>query len=284
MDVKITNIYNNEVLPGKGLRSGHGESFHIAMGDKQAFLDTGWKGKKLMHNMKKLGVNADDIDKLVLSHGHMDHTGGLKSFLKARRNQEPVQIVAHPSAMEPKSAKRFLFHISMGLPKLSKGLSKRAEFHLTKDSVEVLPNLATTGEIPIAERLEKPGIVTAAFHKVNGRREWDPVLDDLSLILQAKDGLVLMTGCCHAGLLNTCAHAKRLFNHRIIAILGGTHMLEYSQQDVDHVGDVLEKTYGTPKLYLNHCTGKEAMERLRARFGPEVVHDCFVGTEVVFKT
>ncbi|MGA3191637.1 MAG: MBL fold metallo-hydrolase [Candidatus Bathyarchaeia archaeon] len=283
MDVKITNIYNNEALPGKGLKSGHGECFHIAMGDKQILLDTGWKGGKLLHNMKRLGIDADYIDKLVLSHGHRDHTGGLKSFLGVRPVQKPVQIFAHPSAMEPKSAKIFLFHISMGLPKLSRELTKKAEFHLTKDSVEVLPNLVTTGEIPIAERLEKPGIVTGAFHKVNGRREWDPVIDDLSLILEAKDGLVLVTGCCHAGLLNTCARATRLFNGRIIAILGGTHMVEYSQEDVDHVGEVLEKVYGTPELYLNHCTGKDAIGRLRGKFGSEVVHDCHVGTEVVFK-
>ena len=284
MDVKITNIYNNEVLPGKGLKSGHGECFHIAMGDRQVLLDVGWKGGKLTHNMKKLGINTDAIEKLVFSHGHMDHTGGLKSFLKMRTAQKPVQIIAHPSALEPKSAKIFVFHIPMGLPKLSKELTEKTEFHLTKDSVEVLPNLATTGEITIAERLEKPGIVTGAFHKINGRREWDPVIDDLSLVLQAKDGLVLVTGCCHAGLLNTCARATQLFNRKIIAILGGTHMLEYSQEDVDHVGEVLEKKYGTPQLYLNHCTGKKAIERLKSKFGTEVVHDCHVGTEVVFKT
>jgi 7,8-dihydropterin-6-yl-methyl-4-(beta-D-ribofuranosyl)aminobenzene 5'-phosphate synthase len=284
MDVKITNIYNNEVLPGKGLKSGHGECFHITIGDKQILLDVGWKGGRLLHNMKSLGIDANSIDKLVLSHGHRDHTGGLKSFLKIRTAQKPLHIIAHPSAIEPKSAKIFVFHISMGLPKLSRELIKKVEFHLTKDSVEVLPNLATTGDIPIVERLEKPGIVTGAFHKVSGRWEWDPVIDDLSLVLQSKDGLVLVTGCCHAGLLNTCARATRLFNHRIIAILGGTHMLEYSQEDVDHVGDVLEKVYGTPELYLNHCTGKEAIGRLRGKFGSEVVHDCHVGTEVVFKT
>jgi 7,8-dihydropterin-6-yl-methyl-4-(beta-D-ribofuranosyl)aminobenzene 5'-phosphate synthase len=283
MDVKITNIYNNEVLPGKDLKSGHGECFHVAIGDKQILLDTGWKGGKLLHNMNRLGVDANYIDKLVLSHGHRDHTGGLKSFLKARTTQKPLHIIAHPSAMEPKSAKIFVFHISLGFPKLSRELTKKAEFHLIKDSLKVVPNLATTGEIPIAERLEKPGIVTGAFHKVNGRREWDPVIDDLSMILKTREGLVLVTGCCHAGLLNTCARATRLSNDRIIAVLGGTHMLEYSQEDVDHVGDVLEKVYGTPKLYLNHCTGKEAIGRLRGRFGSEVVHDCHVGTEVVFK-
>jgi metal-dependent hydrolase (beta-lactamase superfamily II) len=61
-------------------------------------------------------------------------------------------------------------------------------------------------------------------------------------------------------------------------------MLEYSKEDVDHVGDVLEKLYGTPQLYLNHCTGKDAIEQLRSRFGSKIVHNCHVGTEVVFQT
>jgi len=132
--------------------------------------------------------------------------------------------------------------------------------------------------------LEKPGIVKVAFHEVGGQWKWDPVIDDLSLTLQTRDGLVLITGCCHAGLLNTCAKATKLFNNKIKAILGGTHMLEYSEEDIQHVGEVLEKVYGTPELYLNHCTGKKAIERLRNRFGSEIVRDCHVGTEIVFKT
>jgi metal-dependent hydrolase (beta-lactamase superfamily II) len=60
-------------------------------------------------------------------------------------------------------------------------------------------------------------------------------------------------------------------------------MLAYSKEDVEHAGDVLEKVYGTPQLYLNHCTGKQAIEQLRTRFGSDVVHDCFVGTELTFE-
>ena len=84
MEVKILNVYNNEALPGKGLKGGHGESFHITMGDKEVLLDVGWRGRKFMHNVHRLGIDVDKIDKLVLSHGHMDHTGGLKAFLRAR--------------------------------------------------------------------------------------------------------------------------------------------------------------------------------------------------------
>ncbi len=283
MDVKIINVYNNDALPARELKSGHGESFHITLGGKQVLFDVGWKGSKFMHNMKMLGIDADDIDMLVLSHGHRDHTGGLKSFLKARAGGTQMPIYAHPDALEPKMGKIWIFRIPMGLPRLKQELAEKVQFKLSRTSVEVLPKLFVTGEIPIEERLEKPGIVKAASHRVDGQWKWDPVIDDQSLVLQTGDGVVLMTGCCHAGLLNTCAKVTRLFDSRIKAILGGTHMLEYSEEDIEHVGEVLERVYGTPELYLNHCTGKEAIGKLRERFGSEIVHDCHVGTEMVFK-
>jgi 7,8-dihydropterin-6-yl-methyl-4-(beta-D-ribofuranosyl)aminobenzene 5'-phosphate synthase len=283
MEVRITNVYNDNALPGRGFKAGHGESFHIAMEGKQVLLDVGWKGRKLMNNMKKLGMKADYIDKLVFSHGHLDHTDGLPTFLKARKTAEPLQVIGHPDILEPKSMKLLFFYVSAGFPHLASKLGEKVKFDLSKESVEVLPNLHTTGEIPLAERPEKPGIVSGVFHKVDGQRKWDPVLDDLSLILQSKDGLVVITGCCHAGLLNTCAKATRLFNRKIKAIFGGTHMLEYSEEDVEHVGEVLKDVYGTPELYLNHCTGNKAIEFLKRKFGSETVHDCYVGTVATFE-
>lgn len=283
MVAKIVNVYNNEALHAKNFKSGHGVSFHITVDNKDVLFDAGWKGNKLMHNIRMLGINVDNIGKLVLSHGHRDHTGGLVSFLRTRTASTPLPVIAHPAALEPKSAKISIFNIPIGLPKLGSKLARTVEFQLTKSPVEILPKLFTTGEIPVAERPEKPGIVSKAFHKVDGRREWDPIIDDLSLVLQTRDGLVVVTGCCHAGLLNTCAKATRLFGQKIKTIVGGTHMLEYSKEDVKHVGDVLENLYGTPDLYLNHCTGKKAIEQLKNRFGSTVVHDCFVGTELAFE-
>lgn len=284
MDVRIVNIYNNKVLPAKGLKSGHGESFYITIGNKEALFDVGWKGRRLMHNIKRLGISVDEIDKLVFSHGHRDHTGGLQAFLEARTRDTPIPVITNASALEPKSRKMLIFHLSMGLPKLSKELKEKIEFQFTKNPIEIFPKLSTTGEISIVERPEKPGIAKNVFHKVDGQQKWDPVIDDLSLILQAKDGLIIMTGCCHAGLLNTCAKATHLFNDKIKAILGGTHMLEYSKDDVEHVGNALENLYGTPELYLNHCTGEKAIMQLRNKFGSEIVHDCHVGTELVFQS
>jgi 7,8-dihydropterin-6-yl-methyl-4-(beta-D-ribofuranosyl)aminobenzene 5'-phosphate synthase len=125
MDVKIVNIYNNDALPKRGLKSGHGESFHITLGDQQILFDVGWKGRKLMHNTKRLGINPDEIDKLVLSHGHRDHTGGLPEFLRTRTVSTPIPIIAHPAVLEPKSRKISIFQIPISFPKLSKKFTER---------------------------------------------------------------------------------------------------------------------------------------------------------------
>jgi 7,8-dihydropterin-6-yl-methyl-4-(beta-D-ribofuranosyl)aminobenzene 5'-phosphate synthase len=283
VEVKVLNVYNNEALPGQDFRSGHGESFLITAGNREILLDTGWKGNILMQNIRALGIDVNAIDKIVFSHGHRDHTGGLPSFLEARTDTTPLPVIAHPDALEPKWLKKLIFYFSLGLPKLRQDLARKVEFQLARDPEEVLPRLSTTGEIPIVERIEKPGIAGNAFHKLDGKCVWDPVIDDLSLVLQTKDGLVMITGCCHAGLLNACARTTKLFGGPIRAIIGGTHMLAYSRDDIEHVGDELEKVYGTPQLYLNHCTGKQAIEQLRIRFGSDVVHDCLVGTELTFE-
>lgn len=105
LDVKITSVYSNEALPATGLKSGHGESFHIKTDDKEVLFDVGWKVKTLMNNMERLGIKADNIGKLVLSHRLGDHAGGLQAFLKARTGATPVRFAAHPDALETKSAK-----------------------------------------------------------------------------------------------------------------------------------------------------------------------------------
>jgi len=282
MEAKILNIYNNEVLPGRGLKGAHGESFIITIGDKTILLDTGWKPRVFLNNLAKLGVDQNGIEKLVLSHGHRDHTGGLVAFLKLRTSSTPLPITAHPDVREPKAIKVAGLKIPLGVPTLNSQMEAKVKFELSKEPVEILPGLYTTGEIKLTERTEKPGSEPRAQHKVNGQWEWDPIMDDLSLVLKTDKGLVIITGCCHAGLLNTCAKATRMFGGKIHAVIGGTHMMRYTEQEVEHVENALEKDYGSPQLYLNHCTGKKAVEQLKKRFGPEIVHNCFAGVEIKF--
>lgn len=283
MEARILNAYNNDVLPGRGFKGSHGESFIITVGERKILLDTGWKPRVFLHNLARLVVDPDAIEMLVLSHGHRDHTGGLAAFLAARTSSTPLPIIAHPEVGETKALKAAGLYLPLGLPKLTRELEAKVTFELSREPVEIPPGLHTTGEISLAERHEKPGLEPRAYHKANGKWECDPILDDLSLVLKTDKGLVIITGCCHAGLLNTCAKAVRTLGGKIHAVIGGTHMMRYSREDVEHVGDVLEKDYGFPELYLNHCTGGRAIEQLKKRFGPEMVHDFFVGDEIIFE-
>jgi 7,8-dihydropterin-6-yl-methyl-4-(beta-D-ribofuranosyl)aminobenzene 5'-phosphate synthase len=281
MDVRITNVYNDKALPNKGLEIGHGQSFHITMGPEQILFDVGWKGKILLHNLSSLKIGANEIDKLVFSHGHRDHTGALPSFLRARTVATPIDAFGHPDVSEPKSVKRRFLRLPFGLPKLSGENAKKINFRWTKEPVEIAPKLFTTGEI--RDRPEPEGREKRGLHKSNGRWEWDRVIDDMSLIFQTKDGLVILTGCCHAGVLNTCARATALFSGNIKAIIGGTHLKNLTNEEVHHVGQILKNKYGTPELYLNHCTGGTQMGQLRGELGSEKVHDCHAGTELSFQ-
>ncbi len=279
MDITIINIYSEDVLPGRHLKAGRGEAFYIMIGNNRLMLDVGMSGTKLLHNMQVLGLEAADLNAVVLSHGHKDHSGGLPAIL-AKHRGDSLPVYAHSLALEPKSVKIGI-RVPMSFPRIPLALKSRVDFHFTRAPVEIAPGLSTTGEI--LERPEKSDSDTRLVHKVAGRWMWDPVMDDMSLILCTPAGLVLIAGCCHAGVLNTCARVVKLYPQPIVAIIGGLHMRQSSAEEVDHIADSLEKNFGTPILYLNHCTGDKAFARLRVHFGPEIVKDCSVGTVLHFQ-
>jgi 7,8-dihydropterin-6-yl-methyl-4-(beta-D-ribofuranosyl)aminobenzene 5'-phosphate synthase len=171
--------------------------------------------------------------------------------------------------------------INIGLPTLENNLGKTVSFILDDYPIAINPYLHTTGEI--RERLDKDGTGWVMQHCVNGKWEKDPILDDMSLVLETPQGLVLICGCCHAGLLNTLAHVKKNFDQKVIHVLGGTHMRSFPKEELEYVAKVLEHTYGLPKLSLGHCTGRKQIKWLRERFGSEIVEPIYVGSEFRFK-
>jgi metal-dependent hydrolase (beta-lactamase superfamily II) len=100
MEAKVVNVYNDRILLNMGLKGGWGESFHITVGDREVFFDVGYKGNTLMRNVHALGIDIDKVEKLVLSHGHRDHTSGLVSFLEARTAAEQVTPILQRHSFE----------------------------------------------------------------------------------------------------------------------------------------------------------------------------------------
>ncbi len=99
--------------------------------------------------------------------------------------------------------------------------------------------------------------------------------------METQEGLVVILGCCHAGMLNTLAHVRRTFGQDIATVIGGTHLVEADDAYVAHVAAVLRDTYCSPHLYLNHCTGEPALVALTGFFGDRVTA-CPAGTVLAF--
>jgi len=240
--------------------------------------------------MAELRIFPDDITKLVLSHGHSDHTGGLPGFLDKRIKKETLPLFAHPDFREEKIAKISFIKRPLGCPDLTQEQEEKLDVQLSKEPQQITQCLKTTGEI--IERNEKDGVEPIAMHWEDGKLVVDPILDDLSLILSTREGEVIIAGCAHSGILNICNYVKKSTKKKIIAIIGGTHMVRYTPQEVLHVANQLENVYDCPDLYLNHCTDKlpipfikktETIDILKKRFGQEKVKNCYVGTKITFE-
>jgi 7,8-dihydropterin-6-yl-methyl-4-(beta-D-ribofuranosyl)aminobenzene 5'-phosphate synthase len=230
----------------------------------------------LSHNLKELRLSFQDIDMLALSHAHYDHTGGLEAVLSSNTT---LTLFAHPDIFRPRYSLRQEEYRSIGLAYEQFSLSQRIKLNLSDAPTEIVPNLWTTGEI--SERPEPVGGSPRLF--IHDGVDWqpDPYRDDISLVLKTAQGLVVICGCCHAGILNTLFHVERKFGGPILAVLGGLHLLNAEDQYLEHVIQVFNERFPDVSFYLNHCTGENAFNKLVVAFDSRV-RACPAGTIVNF--
>lgn len=275
--VKITCIVENTALRGSSLWGEHGLSFWIETSQGSVLFDTGQTPSVLLHNLALLGRSLTELDAIVLSHAHYDHTGGLPVVLSS---QPGLPVYASPDIGRPRFNYKEGRYRFIGLPLTEAALAHLADLHFNAEPVEILPGVWATGEI--SERSEPEG--RSARHFVPDGEGWqaDPYQDDMSMVLETRQGLVVVCGCCHAGLLNTLAHVKQRFQSPIFAVLGGTHLESVEGAALQHVVEVLSETYGSLRLYPNHCSGERAYVALARAFG-DLVQPCPAGTTLTFE-
>ena len=289
MNVEILNLYSNVAKPNSSLIGDHGQSFLIKTENENILLDVGYKGKKLLHNMKKLGVNPNDISLLILSHGHYDHVGGLPLFLDARTTSKPLQVIAHPDVLLQRRIKIGFISKNFSFPKLTEEQKSKVKIELEKNARKINNFIRTTGEI--TDRPYRQGTEPRMQSKVDGNFDIDSVADDVGVILETKEGQVIITGCAHAGILNICKHAKDTSDKPLKAIIGGTHMVRYEKKDVFETAEKIINEFDDPDFYLNHCTDKlpipflkatKTIDILREKYGNDKIKNCYVGTKLIF--
>jgi len=265
MPLRIKILCDNVIFRGEGLLGEHGLSVYIEREGRGILFDTG-QGLTIRRNARLLGVNLEEIEGVVLSHGHYDHTGGLREVLR-----KGMRVIAHPGIFSPKYALRNGKTRYIGIPFSRDAIEGWAgELTLTSEPVEVLPGVFTTGTVPRVTPFEEPQ--EDLILKEGKGFVKDPVEDDLSLFASTPDGIVVILGCAHRGVINILTHIRELTGKgTFLAILGGTHLGFYPEERRRKVVEAL-KAFDIKRMAVSHCTGTEGVFLLRERLPAEVLY------------
>ena len=248
----------------------HGISFliDVAAGNirRRILFDTGQSGKPILYNMANMGLNPEEIDTIFLSHCHYDHTGGLVEILKAVGRKIPV--VAHPRIFRRNLVKEENFK-HVGIRETREETEKYgAEWILDSQPRKLMEGVTTTGEITKEERADFEKEVTLGLYTIeDGTLIRDDMLDDTSLVIQTGKGLIIVSGCSHAGIVSITKKAKQITgSHKVKAVGGGYHLIDAEDEKIEETVKNL-KELEVKKIYTGHCTGLKAECKFFREFG-----------------
>jgi len=227
-----------------------GENSHTVL------FDTGISPEGVVTNAERMGINLTEIEAIILSHGHLDHAGGLVSVAKAI-NKKDLPIIVNEDMFKTRGTMNPDGTVQQAASFPAENLVQPAKFIKTKEAHALAENtILVTGEIPRETGFEK-GLLKQMEY-VNGEWRPDPwVWDDRAVALNVKDkGLLVISGCAHAGIINTVLCAQQITGvNRIYAVFGGFHLAgkDYEVRIKPTVEEL--KRLGPKLIVPSHCTG-----------------------------
>eukprot|EP00768_Dysnectes_brevis_P000322 gnl/Dysnectes_brevis/1069_a1192_1895.p1 GENE.gnl/Dysnectes_brevis/1069_a1192_1895~~gnl/Dysnectes_brevis/1069_a1192_1895.p1 ORF type:complete len:283 (-),score=71.27 gnl/Dysnectes_brevis/1069_a1192_1895:357-1205(-) len=254
MSLKLTVVVDNQ--PGSsGIRDEHGLSMLVEVDGRSILFDTGSTVPVLKHNLEALHVDINQVDSLVLSHGHYDHTGGIRHVLSARPD---IPLFIHPAFDRQRcnvrlTGEEHFVSIRVADQKAIQAHREHVRFCSRAVCIHDSPRCRVTisGAVPRPHRsstgrlfLGRPGNLMVP----------DDVQDDMFLLVEGTTSAALVVGCCHAGIRNTLAHARALSRLPIRLVAGGTHL---RHRDRAYLSALMEemRAGGVQRVYPTHCSG-----------------------------
>lgn len=267
----------------------HGFSamIQVKCGNKQGTVlyDTGISSGGTLHNMSVMGINVNDMQAIILSHGHMDHTLGLSALIDKIGSNQKMPLIFHPDALlERKAVMPGGYENDVSAPKLTDSQKNKVDIVNNTNPILLVDNMIlVSGEIARTTSFETG--LPSHYTKHNGLWEDDPLLkDDQCIIINVRGkGLVIITGCCHSGVINTIRYAQVLTGcKQVYAVLGGFHLAGGIFEKIIP-GTIAELQKINPTYLIpGHCTGWSAIHQI-AQTMPHKFISNSVGTTLVFQ-
>jgi 7,8-dihydropterin-6-yl-methyl-4-(beta-D-ribofuranosyl)aminobenzene 5'-phosphate synthase len=232
-----------------------GLSIFIEVAKDKILFDLG-ASDLFLRNAKYLNLDVMNIDYIILSHGHFDHTRGLDYWLQQcvsmpRREKERPVFLAHPSALKPKFAADLSEN---GMLTSVEVIDRCLEKRLSREPVRITEQLFFLGEIE--RRYEIADNYSGKTVGRDGTLIDDPLKDDTALVYKAPKGLVIIAGCSHSGIINIVEQARLICKEeRVLDIIGGFHLFE-REVDNKRLGETISylKDLNLQQIHPCHCT------------------------------
>ena len=253
MAFTVTTLMENAALRDC-LATEHGLSLLVEGNGCKVLYDTGASPRFLM-NARAMEADLSDLDALVLSHGHYDHTGGVaalvsgpfkpriayrgRNFFQPRFSEKKDGLMEIGAAMEEDSLQR-----------------ADVPFVILEDEpVKLAEGMWAVSGFTSTDQMEKPS--PKMLRRVKGEMVTDTFEDEVAIVLELKEGLALLSGCSHVGILSMCRRVNKLFGRPVTVFVGGTHLMVAGDERIEYTCDCLREL-GITQLGACHCSGEKA--------------------------
>tara|TARA_B100001057_G_scaffold402432_1_gene414361 strand:+ start:72 stop:902 length:831 start_codon:yes stop_codon:yes gene_type:complete len=240
-----------------------GFSALIEFDGQKILFDTGSRENTVLQNAKELNIDLKDIENVYLSHNHKDHTGGLINLKQNFPNSFSTVHVGE-GIFYPRSSSKGGDHYILKNKGKIKNLGVNFVYH--KKANQISPGVWTTGQVPRVYD-EKNWSKLGKMINSSGNKVEDTIPEDQSLFFDTEDGIVLISGCGHAGIVNTLEHVKKIIPNRPISrVIGGFHLLKLNNKKLEWTANKMLES-GVKYFVGAHCTGINSTYKIRKYMG-----------------
>lgn len=265
--IKIRTLIENNIDENKRLINEHGLSLLIEVNNKRFLFDTG-QTSCFLSNANNLNIRLDNLDGIILSHGHYDHTGGIIDLLAQNPSVNNLYISKYFFNNKYKRLEDNSYKYN-GVPFKKEDIEKLADIKLIDANIyKLTQDIYICSNFEMNNEYEK--LKDSMLVKTKSDYQIDDFKDEICMAINTDKGLIIIAGCSHRGIVNIITTIKNRLNTNIRGVIGGTHLINCSKERLSFTIEALKKL-NLEFLAVSHCTGDTNLSILKENFKDKFV-------------